>query len=212
MAIFQVEANSILLVHKRLKMCLPISFDDREDHFLGNSIGNPESVTKGKNTTAFHMKSFRTKPAIYFGITHRIDLGLKIDSRTSIATELCDLLKESPDIIADGTSIIVSGAGLSVRYNSRDSDTKPQQGIYITADAIYYKENLGKGRNFGFSTIEYRQYQPIIRKGSLLAWNIMAQVGIGDIPWTELACLGSTRISEVISLANTAINHRHLNS
>jgi len=76
-------------------------------------------------------------------------------------------------------------------YDSRDVPTNPYKGIYINIEELFYSKSLSGDNNYKLLGFDYRQYLPVIRKGSIIAMQLNSKIGFGDIPWTDMQKLGT---------------------
>ncbi len=176
----------------RFLFTFDISCFSRDDNFWGIGIDAAQTVKKGSLTTAYHQQYFNLNPVFYARIITNLYAGLILEWNKTNASQLNDLMKEDPEIIEHGTIISSSGAGISILFDSRDNKTKPLKGIRLNIQGLLFNEKFGSDTDFGSMTFDYRQYQPVIRDGSVLAWNINTRFSAGDVPWTGMQQVGLT--------------------
>jgi outer membrane protein assembly factor BamA len=174
----------------KLMLTFDISYLNRDDNYWGIGLEDAQSVIKGDLTTAYHQKYFNFNPAFYAKILDNLYAGLMIRWDRTDASRLSDIMEEDLTIIAQGTTINSAGAGIDVLFDSRMPKTKPLKGMRLGIDAMLFNKFLGGDTDYSLMTMDYRQYQPVIRDGSVLAWNVNANWSAGDVPWTNLPQLG----------------------
>ena len=67
----------------------------------------------------------------------------------------------------------------------------PSSGMLLSAIAKVYGKYLGGAYNYEMFELEYRQFQQVFRPRSTLAWIAKTQIGVGNVPFTELPSFGS---------------------
>jgi outer membrane protein assembly factor BamA len=76
-------------------------------------------------------------------------------------------------------------------YDARDIRTNPTKGFFINIEAIYYDNFLSGNYKYQLFGIDYRQYLPLFRKGSIVAWQLNSTLGFGNMPWCDLQKIGT---------------------
>lgn len=161
------------------------------DNYWGVGYDSGFNLPKSDTTTQYHRLWWWFNPQFKFRLLDNFYAGLNIDYSYTDATEenpvmlLDDHYQETKDMHMN------SGIGLIAEYDSRDMPVNAFSGIYISAKATYYTPSLGGDSDFGHFSIDYRQYQEIVREGSILTWNIRGETCTGEVPWSELPKLGT---------------------
>ena len=83
------------------------------------------------------------------------------------------------------------GLGVLFQYDTRNDVATPTSGLFASASAQVYGKYFGGKYNYELFELEYRQFQNVFRERSTLAWIAKTQIGVGDIPFTELPTFGS---------------------
>jgi hypothetical protein len=175
----------------RFLFTLGISTLNRDDNYWGIGMEAAQSVIEGARTTAYHQKLFHLEPVVYARILNNLYAGITIQWERTNASQLNDMMKEDTQIAEQGTTINSSGAGIAVLFDSRDTRTNPVKGIKLGMEGVLFNKMIGSTNNFGLITVNYSQSHPVIREGSVLAWNVNTSWSMGDVPWTALPQLGS---------------------
>ncbi|MFC1733019.1 BamA/TamA family outer membrane protein [candidate division KSB1 bacterium] len=84
---------------------------------------------------------------------------------------------------------IMSGTGILISWDTRNSVTYPVRGKYITLTAGTYDKALGSDYNYRFVKIDARQYLPVNEKG-VCVFNGIIELKNGDPPFHRLAMIG----------------------
>lgn len=83
------------------------------------------------------------------------------------------------------------GLGAVFQYDTRNDVATPTSGLFASASALAYGKYFGGKYNYELFELEYRQFQNVFRERSTLAWIAKTQIGVGDVPFTELPTFGS---------------------
>lgn len=79
-----------------------------------------------------------------------------------------------------------------VTWDTRDSQFSPYSGVLANLKGTYADIWMGSSTTYGQIVADYSQYMVLDREEKQhLAWNIKSQTGLGDVPETQLASLGS---------------------
>jgi len=78
-----------------------------------------------------------------------------------------------------------------VRFDSRDFPQNAFRGVLVQGSYAAYVTSNAELGGYQIFDLDYRQYLPIGREGSVLAWALRSRMGFGEIPWGELGMLGS---------------------
>lgn len=95
----------------------------------------------------------------------------------------------------DGNSS--SGIIASLLFDSRDNLYTPHRGHFVSVRAAQYANALGSTFNYSNLRGEWRYYLNhvfTIRKQDVLAFNAIAQANFGEVPFMELARVGTDQI------------------
>lgn len=94
-----------------------------------------------------------------------------------------------PSLPAVGKGVLVSGLGLTLTYDSRDSNYYPTEGVDFGISSYYYGDNLGSDFNFSKTTVYLSNYFPVSPK-MVIASNAYYESGAGDVPFFMLSSPG----------------------
>lgn len=97
---------------------------------------------------------------------------------------------ERPDLLnGQSKSILSTGIGAVLQYDSRDIATNATRGNYLRISQMFYPE-LSEGSRFMRTEVTYSAYRRGW-KGSILAMELHSMFNYGDkMPWTMLAMVG----------------------
>ncbi len=89
----------------------------------------------------------------------------------------------------------LSGIGLSVRMDARNSITWPTRHHYVDISAIYYSEFLGATHPYASWKLDARAYFDLLGDGSsVLAFHLRTRLTEGQLPFQEFSMLGGQEI------------------
>jgi hypothetical protein len=175
----------------RLQFFVNGYYQKRTDHYWGVGISNGKTINKSDSTTRYDNEYFKFNPSLSVKLIQHFYVGLEADYNKTTASNLSDLMLEDQSILKYGRIVKSAGLGILLCYDSRDVPSNPNKGIYINIDELIYSKSLSGDYNYKILGVDYRQYLPVIRKGSLLALQLKSKLGFGDIPWTDLQKLGT---------------------
>lgn len=124
-----------------------------------------------------------------YKILPEIHIGASLSANYTEASRIADpgyLQGQSP-------AYYMTGAGLSVQYDTRDLIVNPRKGYYFLVKGMLYPKFLSDAERSAYSvTIVFDTYQPVW-KGGLLAFDLYGKFNSKDIPWTLREELGSDK-------------------
>jgi hypothetical protein len=166
-------------------------YQKRTDHYWGIGISNGKTINKSDSTTLYENESYKFNPSLSFKLIKHLYLGILADYNKTTATQLSDLMLEDQAVLKYGTDIKNTGLGIHICFDTRDISTDPEKGIFINIEEMFYSKTLSGDYNYKIFGLDYRQYLPLIRKGSLIAFQLNSKLGSGEIPWSDLQKLGT---------------------
>lgn len=201
----QITLGGAYTLNKQILLYVPFQFfwDDEQWNAYGEvgyfkynffyfGTGNSEAVENNTEGEIFDVEFPRlrlnvlrkVKPNIYVGGRYWFD-DFKI-----VGTDEDGLLADQT-FEETGRSVI-SGAGVSAIYDSRDNVFAPDKGYYIEGTTLFVGDYLGADYNYQKYTLDARKYQKIV-KNHVLAVNTYFEFTNGDVPFYQLALLGGTK-------------------
>jgi hypothetical protein len=125
-------------------------------------------------------------------VPRRLRAGLRVDVR---GEDIQDL--EPGGLLASGqiegaNGFTAVGLGGSVTWDTRDRPLFPLRGSFVQAWYLHYPEALGRHREFATANLEGRIFIPL-GGGQVLGAAAFLDESFGDVPFTMLPKLGSTR-------------------
>lgn len=86
-----------------------------------------------------------------------------------------------------------SGLGLNLSFDSRDNIFYPSKGNYFKFSQILFDKNFGSEYNFRTYTLDLRKYINIYKE-NILALQLYAEHGNGNIPFHFMSLMGGTQL------------------
>ncbi len=125
-------------------------------------------------------------------VTRKLHAGLRLDLR---GEDIRDI--QPGGLLASGTvegtnGFTAVGVGGSVTWDTRDRPLYPGQGSFVQAWYLEYPEELGRHREFSIANVEGRIFLPLGGE-RVLGAAAFAEEAFGDVPFTLMPKLGSTR-------------------
>ncbi len=186
--------NSIISTYwfeDRLRIFGEIRFRNTPDHYWGVGYENASSNPGRDTTTAYTRSNLKINPEILWQFRDNYFLGLTIDYNRTKASDVNSNMETDPDFLDGGPINFNSGFGIIFRYDSRDIPVNAWSGALMDLQGIRYTPLLGGNNSFTVIQLDIRKYVKIVRPGSTLAIQIKGRFTSGDVPYSDLAFLGS---------------------
>lgn len=150
---------------------------------------------------------FENKPLDFWGISYdacavnpvsnytRQELSLEVDYKYMVFPNfyvggILDVNYNNITKIADVAYLqgqnkwyYLTGVGVSLTYDTRNSITNPTGGVHVTLQELIYPRPLGTAGKSIFSTTFIGNYYQRLWKGSVLAFDLYGEYNGTDVPW-----------------------------
>ena len=163
---------------------------DMPDNYYGIGYANARDIPKGDSTSAYHRNWQRVYAKVVEQVKPKYFIGGIFDATTTEATELNPVMAEDPNVVKNGADTRNRGLGLVMQYDSRDMPVNAYTGTYLDLSAVSYGDAFGGQSNFWTLDVDYRGYKPLAHRHTL-AWQLRSRTSYGDVPWTEMAQIGT---------------------
>ncbi|SFT82242.1 Surface antigen [Lishizhenia tianjinensis] len=152
-----------------------------------HGIGNDERSLESYNLNFARLRATfekRVYPATYVGVKYVFDQMnfTRLDTMGIIYTQ---------NLLGMGGGII-SGLGMSARYDTRNSTFYPTQGYQIRANSTFYSPVFGSDYTYNVSEIDAIKYFDL-KKDRVLATYVYGRFIAGDAPFFHLSMLGGNK-------------------
>lgn len=103
-----------------------------------------------------------------------------------------------PGTLAGGSGGTISGAGLVMQADTRNSTTTPMRGHYLLVDLLRYGGWLGSDFSYGSASVDGRLYLPVRRGRDVIALSLFGQWNGAEVPIQAMAMLGGITSQELM--------------
>lgn len=161
------------------------------DNYFGVGYESIDKNYKSDTTTQYTRLQIRIKPILSFKLTENILLGPVVDYTYYGLLDENPVMRKDPYYKMFKDRYLSAGMGVNFRYDSRDNTSMPYEGIRLNVSSLIYGRWLGGTYNYTYSSVDYRQYQRLFKRRSVLAWTARVDISTGDVPLTDLPTFGS---------------------
>ena len=184
-------AGTLFFNENRFRIYINYSYRNEPSHYFGKGYETIEHIERSDSTTKFHKSAFQLYPRFVWEVKPHLYAGPLFDINFSKSSDINPVMAADPYFSKFKRSYVNIGVGGLIQYDTRDDVATPHAGMLLSAIAKLYGKYLGGSYNYEIFELEYRQYQPVFRPRSTLAWITKTQIGVGDVPFTELPYFGS---------------------
>lgn len=174
----------------RLRIMGEIWRKDMPDNYYGIGFESARAIPKSDSTSAYH----RNWRRVYGKVVHQFKpnyfVGGIFDATNTEATDLNPVMMEDQNVMEYGANTRNRGLGLVMEYDSRDMPVNAYTGLFLDMSVVNYGQHFGGQSNFWTVDLDYRQYKPMAHRHTL-AWQLRSRTSYGDVPWTEMAQIGT---------------------
>lgn len=161
------------------------------DNYFGVGYDVIDKNYKSDTTTQYTRMQIQLKPILSFRIAKNILIGPVVDYTYYNLLDPNPVMRKDPYYNRFASHYLSSGIGVNFRIDSRDFPSMPYEGIRLNVSSLIYGKYLGGKYNYTYSSIDYRQYQRMFKRRSVLAWTARIDISTGDVPLTALPTFGS---------------------
>lgn len=144
-----------------------------------------------KDSVTFHKASVQFFPRFVWEIRPNIYVGTLLDYNYYYGKDMPYWMEQNPQVRKYGNKYHNIGIGGLFQYDTRDDVATPFSGIFLSAMGTLYGKYLGGDFNYEMIELEYRQFRQVFKRRSVLAWTAKSQIGIDNVPYTELPNFGN---------------------
>ena len=184
-------AGTLFFNENRFRIYINYSYRNEPSHYFGKGYEAIEQVERSDSTTKFHKSAFQLYPRFVWEIRPHLYTGPLFDINFSRSGDINPVMEQDPYVNLFKRNYLNIGVGGLFQYDTRDDVATPTSGMLLSAIAKFYGKYLGGDYNYEVFELEYRQFRQVFRPRSTLAWVAKTQIGVGDVPFTELPSFGS---------------------
>ena len=184
-------AGTFFFNENRFRIYMNYGYRNEPSHYYGKGFEKAETIERGDSTTRFHRSYFQLYPRFVWEVRPHFYLGGLFDLNYTKVSDVNPVMEEDPYFQQFKRKYFNVGIGGLIQYDTRDDVATPTRGMLLGANFKLFGKYLGGAYNYEIIELEYRQFKNIFRPRSTLAWIAKSQIGLGDIPFTELPTFGS---------------------
>lgn len=184
-------AGTFFFNENKFRIYTNYAYRDEPAHYYGKGYESIEKVERSDSTTQFHKSYFQIYPRFVWEIRPNFYVGGLLDVNYLNASDINPVMEKDPYFNQFGRSYLNVGLGGLIQYDTRNDVATPTSGYLLSTNFKCYGTYLGGKYNYQILELEYRQFANIIRPRSTLAWIAKSQIGMGDVPYSELPSFGS---------------------
>ena len=184
-------AGTFFFNENRFRIYMNYGYRNEPSHYYGKGFEKAETIERGDSTTRFHRSYFQLYPRFVWEIRPHFYLGGLFDLNYTKVSDVNPVMEKDPYFQQFKRKYFNVGIGGLIQYDTRDDVATPTRGMLLGANFKLFGKYLGGAYNYEIVELEYRQFKNIFRPRSTLAWIAKSQIGLGDVPFTELPTFGS---------------------
>ena len=184
-------AGTFFFNENRFRIYMNYGYRNEPSHYYGKGFEKAETIERGDSTTRFHRSYFQLYPRFVWEVRSHFYLGGLFDLNYTKVSDVNPVMEEDPYFQQFKRKYFNVGIGGLIQYDTRDDVATPTRGMLLGANFKLFGKYLGGAYNYEIIELEYRQFKNIFRPRSTLAWIAKSQIGLGDVPFTELPTFGS---------------------
>ena len=184
-------AGTFFFNENRFRIYMNYGYRNEPSHYYGKGFEKAETIERGDSTTRFHRSYFQLYPRFVWEIRPHFYLGGLFDLNYTKVSDVNPVMEKDPYFQQFKRKYFNVGIGGLIQYDTRDDVATPTRGMLLGANFKLFGKYLGGAYNYEIIELEYRQFKYIFRPRITLAWIAKSQIGLGDVPFTELPTFGS---------------------
>ena len=184
-------AGTFFFNENRFRIYMNYGYRNETSHYYGKGFEKAETIERGDSTTRFHRSYFQLYPRFVWEVRPHFYLGGLFDLNYTKVSDVNPVMEKDPYFQQFKRKYFNVGIGGLIQYDTRDDVATPTRGMLLGANFKLFGKYLGGAYNYEIIELEYRQFKNIFRPRSTLAWIAKSQIGLGDVPFTELPTFGS---------------------
>lgn len=184
-------AGALFFNENRFRIYTRYGYRNEPTNFFGVGFDEIDKNYKSDSTTEFKKANFQLYPRFVWELKPGLYVGGLFDINYNRSRDINPVMAQNTDYLKYGNSFLDMGIGGMIQYDTRDDVATPFEGLFLSAMATGYGKFIGSSNNFAMFELEYRQFRPVFKRRSTLAWTVKSQMGAGDVPYTSLPMFGS---------------------
>ncbi|MCC8173991.1 MAG: BamA/TamA family outer membrane protein [Odoribacter sp.] len=177
----------------KYRLYIEYGFRNQPMDFFGVGFDEIKQAHESDSTTGFKRNNLNLSPKFVWEIKPNIYVGGMFDINYNRVWNVGTVLLENSYYAKYGKKYMNVGLGATLQYDSRDDVATPYTGLLVSATGRVYGKYLGGDYNYQIVELEYRQFKNVFKRRSTLAWTAKTEIGLNNVPYTELPGFGSPR-------------------
>lgn len=184
-------AGTLFFNENKFRIYVKYGYRNEPSNFFGVGFKEIDANHKSDSTTEFKKTYFQFNPKFAWEIRPHIYAGTILDINFSKSRDINPVMAQNAAFLKYGAKYTNVGIGGTIQFDSRDDVATPFSGMLLSATGMLYGKYLGGDYNYELIELEYRQFQKMFNRRSTLGWIVKSQIGIDNVPYTELPTFGS---------------------
>ena len=189
-------AGTLFFNENKFRIYIKYGYRTEPANFYGigyQQIEMAEELRKlSKDSITFHKANIQFYPRFVWEVRPNLFAGTLLDVNYSHSKDMPYWMKHSSEVIKYGNKYHNIGVGGLLQYDTRDDVATPFHGVFLSAMGTVYGKYLGGDFNYEMIELEYRQFKQVFNRRSTLAWTAKSQIGLDNVPYTELPNFGGS--------------------
>ncbi len=184
-------AGTLFFDENQFRIYVKYGYRNEPTNFFGVGFDEIENNYRSDSTTLYKRNHFEFVPRFMWEIYPYIYAGTMLDINYNKARDVNPVMMQNPEYLKYGPKYKNIGLGGIFQYDSRDDVATPHTGMFLSATGMLYGKYFGGDYNYEIIELEYRQFKNVFHRRSTLAWIVKSQIGMDDVPYSELPSFGS---------------------
>ncbi len=184
-------AGTLFFNQNRFRIYVSYSYRNDPAHYFGKGFETIENTIQSDSTTKYRRSYFQLYPRFVWEVKPHVYAGTLFDVNFTKSGDVSEYMQSDPYFRKFKSKYVNVGIGALLQYDTRDDVATPTSGMLLSGIAKVYGKYLGGCYNYEIFDLEYRQFKQVFRPRSTLAWVARTQIGVGNVPYSELPYFGS---------------------
>lgn len=184
-------AGTFFFNQNKFRIYASYGYRNEPAHYYGKGYETIEYVNRSDSTTRYHRSYFQLYPRFVWEIRPHFYLGGLFDINFTKASDINPVMAKDPYFNEFKLKYLNVGLGGLIQYDTRDDVATPTKGVLLSGNFKAFGKYFGGAYNYEILELEYRHFTNVFRPRSTLAWIAKSQIGMGDVPYSELPSFGS---------------------
>lgn len=184
-------AGTFFFNQNKFRIYASYGYRNEPAHYYGKGYETIENVERSDSTTRYHRSYFQLYPRFVWEVRPHFYLGGLFDINYTNASDINPVMDKDPYFNEFKLKYLNVGIGGLIQYDTRNDVATPTKGVLLSGNMKVFGKYLGGAYNYEILELEYRHFVNVFRPRSTLGWIAKSQIGMGDVPYSELPSFGS---------------------